>query len=64
MCGKESEPKLATPLAKRVNKTDWFFLAGVEMLVGINTKLNTRLAIQQRADLFLPGVLKTGCLKS
>ena len=34
MCGKESESglqlveKLATPLAKRVNKTDWFFLAG------------------------------------
>ena len=38
--------------------------SSVEMLVGINTKLNTRLAIQQRADLFLPGVLKTGCLKS
>ena len=28
--------------------------------MGVKTKLNTRLAIQQRADLFLPGVLKTG----
>ena len=30
------------------------------MLVGIKTKLNTKLAIRQRADSFLPGVLKTG----
>ena len=60
MCGKESEPGLQL-LEKLVLSCRF---SSVEMLVGIKTKLNTRLAIKQRADLFLPGVLKTGCLKS
>ena len=41
---------------QHVNKTDWFFLAESEIWMslelGIKTKLNVRLAIQQRGDLF------------
>ena len=43
----QKQPFNAEAHSTRLNKTDWFFLSGSL------TKLNARLAIRQRADLFI-----------